>query len=169
MDPAPPAEKPSRVLFVCMGNICRSPAAETIFREKARRAGLQERFPCDSAGTIDYHAGMRADDRMRFAASQRGYEIRSIARPVTEEDLEHFDRIIAMDQDNLRFLRRLARRDGQADKLSLMCDYCRKQRAHEVPDPYYGGSHGFDTVLDLLEDACEGLLETLQRDGADPA
>lgn len=145
-----------------MGNICRSPSAEAVFRHRVEQAGLHDRFRIDSAGTIGFHAGSRADSRMRQAASRRGYSLDSIARQVQPCDFEDFDYIIAMDLANLSDLRNLQRRAPGKAELSLMGDYCRHHQAREVPDPYYGGEAGFEHVLDLLEDACEGLLEHLQ-------
>ncbi len=157
------------VLFVCMGNICRSPAAEGIFRALAQRAGLDGRVRCASAGIIDEHAGEPADPRMRAAAAARGYPLTGRARQVRSEDFHAFDHIIAMDRDNYAALAAMADRAGGKARLSMMCDYARRHAAREVPDPYYGGPQGFERVLDLLEDACAGLLETLtvppQRDG----
>lgn len=157
--------RPKRILFVCMGNICRSPAAEAIFRHKARQAGLEEIFPCDSAGTIAYHGGDQPDRRMREAASRRGYTLEGRSRKVTRDDFQKFDRIVAMDHENLESLRHLAPDDNARTRLSLMGDYARQHRDREVPDPYYGGGRGFEHVLDLLEDACEGLLNDLRPDG----
>jgi protein-tyrosine phosphatase len=145
-----------------MGNICRSPSAEAVFRHRVEQAGLRNRFRIDSAGTIGFHTGNRADRRMRQAASGRGYSLDSIARQVEPRDFEEFDHIIAMDLANLSDLRNLQRRSPGKAELSLMGDYCREHDAREVPDPYYGGEAGFERVLDLLEDACEGLLEHLQ-------
>ncbi|MGA1205404.1 MAG: low molecular weight protein-tyrosine-phosphatase [Opitutales bacterium] len=151
------------VLFVCMGNICRSPAAEAVFKEKVKSSGHSERIACDSAGTIGYHAGSPADSRMRAAGSRRGYHLDSISRQVRPEDLERFDHIIAMDHDNMENLRSMGNvSDGKA-RLSLMCDYARNHDDRVVPDPYYGGDRGFEHVMDLLEDACQGLLEELTR------
>jgi protein-tyrosine phosphatase len=145
-----------------MGNICRSPSAEAVFRHRVEQAGLLDRFRIDSAGTIGFHTGNRADSRMRQAASRRGYSLDSIARQVQPRDFEEFDHIIAMDLANLSDLRNLQRQAPGKANLSLMGDYCRHHKDREVPDPYYGGEAGFEHVLDLLEDACEGLLEHLQ-------
>ncbi|MBT8039401.1 MAG: low molecular weight phosphotyrosine protein phosphatase [Xanthomonadales bacterium] len=151
-----------RVLFVCMGNICRSPAAEGVFRKLVENAGADDRFKIDSAGTIGYHAGEPADSRMRQAASRRGYSLDSRARRVVAGDFGDFDLIVTMDEANYRDV---AERDtGQGARVVRMTDYCRRHRIDEVPDPYYGGSDGFENVLNILEDACSILLEELDGD-----
>lgn len=146
-----------------MGNICRSPSAEAIFQEKVRQSGLGDSITCDSAGTIDYHAGNRADSRMRQAAAKRGYHLDSLARQVRTEDFSRFDHIIAMDRDNLAFLEAMRPDHPESARLSLMCDFSRNHPCREVPDPYYGGKNGFEQVLDILEDACDGLLEEMKN------
>jgi protein-tyrosine phosphatase len=148
-----------RVLFVCLGNICRSPTAEGVFRRLAEQAGAD--IEIDSAGTGGWHAGERADARMRKHAARRGYDLDSRARKVVPEDLERFDLIVAMDDSNLRDLKRLDRQGSYAQKLVKMTDYCRQHREGEVPDPYYGGAQGFELVLDIIEDASRGLLDEL--------
>lgn len=147
------------ILFVCMGNICRSPAAEGVFRNMVSKAGREADFDIDSAGTIGYHSGNRADSRMRAAASQRGYSLESRARRLEQADFENFDLIVAMDDDNYRDIQ--DRRPGQGAAVVRMCEYCTVRSESEVPDPYYGGPSGFEDVLDILEDACSGLLEQL--------
>lgn len=148
------------VLFVCMGNICRSPAAEGVFRALVEKAGVTDHFDIDSAGTIGYHAGHPADARMRAAASGRGYSLDSRARRVELADFENFDLIVAMDDDNYRDLVDLD--TGQGARVVRMCAYGGRHGHSEVPDPYYGGPQGFETVLDILEDACADLLEELR-------
>lgn len=156
------------LLFVCMGNICRSPAAEAIFRHLVDANDLSASFHIDSAGTIGYHEGERADARMRASAADRGYVISSLARQVRPSDFEIFDLILAMDQDNMEcLLAQSSQRNGRAE-IRLMCDFATRHAVREVPDPYYGGPAGFEKVLDLLEDACAGLLEEL-RNRAKPA
>ena len=147
----------SSVLFVCMGNICRSPAAEGVFRHYVERQGAAEDIYIDSAGTIDYHSGKPADSRMRAAASRRGYTLTSISRQVIPEDLDEFDLIVAMDRDNLWYLEDLA--GGAQPHIRLLGSFLSGHQeepgqAPEVPDPYYGGSQGFEDVLDMLERAC---------------
>ena len=149
-----------RVLFVCMGNICRSPAAEGVFRKMVDDAGLSDAFSIDSAGTIGYHAGHAADSRMRAAASRRGYTLDSRARRIEHLDFEDFDLIVAMDDDNYRDIR--AMDSGQGARVVRMCDYGSRHGYDEVPDPYYGGASGFEDVLDILDDACAELLEELR-------
>jgi len=144
------------ILFVCMGNICRSPTAEGIFRKLVDDAGRSDEFEIDSAGTIGYHAGSPADSRMRAAAGQRGYSLDSIARRIEVEDFHRFDLIITMDDDNFDVVSALD--PGNGARVKRMCDYCETHRVSEVPDPYYGGEDGFFNVIDILEDACASLL-----------
>jgi protein-tyrosine phosphatase len=156
-----------RLLFVCLGNICRSPAAEGVFLRLIAREGLEDRFVVDSAGTGGWHAGNPADRRMRAAAERRGIHLSSRARQIALADFTAFDRILTMDDDNLRNVRSLARELGERPGLARiepMTSHCRLHQAREVPDPYYGGEQGFEQVLDLLEDACAGLLEILLRE-----
>ncbi|XP_031499943.1 uncharacterized protein LOC116264099 [Nymphaea colorata] len=163
------ATKPFAVLFVCLGNICRSPAGEGVFRDVVKKRGLESKFNIDSAGTINYHEGNLADPRMRSAARTRGIEITSISRPIRPSDFKDFDLILAMDKQNREdildaFDRWKARDSLPADaatKVKLMCSYCKRHKETEVPDPYYGGPQGFEKVLDLLEDACESLLDSI--------
>ena len=147
-----------RVLFVCMGNICRSPAAECIFRRFVKRAGLSEVIECDSAGTIDYHQGQPPDPRMRQAGDSRGFVIDGRARAAEEEDLASFDLILAMDRENLADLKSLDRQGWYGNKIRLFCRFASGFSEQEVPDPYYGGPAGFEQALDILEDGCEGVL-----------
>lgn len=146
-----------KVLFVCLGNICRSPTAEGVFRHKLRAAGLEHRVQVDSAGTGDWHVGKAPDNRTRQAALRRGYDLSAQrARQVEAADFQRFDLILAMDQSNLRNLEALRPADGCAD-LDL---YLRRYALalDEVPDPYYGGEDGFEQVLDLIEQASDALL-----------
>ncbi|AVO51488.1 low molecular weight protein-tyrosine-phosphatase [Ectopseudomonas mendocina] len=146
-----------KVLFVCLGNICRSPTAEGVFRHKLRAAGLEERVQVDSAGTGDWHVGKAPDSRTRQAALRRGYDLSAQrARQVETADFQRFDLILAMDQSNLRNLQALRPANARAD-LDL---YLRRYELalDEVPDPYYGGEDGFEQVLDLIEQASDALL-----------
>ena len=147
------------ILFVCMGNICRSPAAEGVFRKMVEDAGRGAEFDIDSAGTISYHSGEPADSRMRAAAQRRGYSLDSRARRLADGDFHNFDLIVAMDDDNFRDIQ--GRSPGLGAEIVRMCDYCAVHAESEVPDPYYGGAAGFEKVLDILEDACGRLLEQL--------
>lgn len=149
------------VLFVCLGNICRSPMAEGVFKRILEREGCTADFHIDSAGLHDYHRGELPDERMRRHAESRGYCLIHRSRPVTKEDFEIFDYIIGMDSYNMKALSRMATGDAQRAKLHSMTDFCSRHKAKEVPDPYYGGAAGFEYVIDLLEDACEGLFKTI--------
>ena len=151
------------VLMVCMGNICRSPTAEGVFRQRLHEAGLEHAVRLDSAGTHSYHIGRSPDPRASQAAAQRGYDLSDlVGRQVGPRDFEEFDLILAMDQDNLANLRRLCPR-GQEHKLRLFLSFSSRYAGLEVPDPYYGGAQGFDRVLDMVEDAAEGLLAEIRR------
>lgn len=154
-----------KVLFVCLGNICRSPSAEAVFRGLVRREGLDGEFEIDSAGILGWHAGEPADHRMQLHAIKRGYKLTSLSRQFNPDaDFDYFDYIIGMDDSNISNLRSMARAKGDLSKIYKMTDFSREFTFDEVPDPYYGGDTGFELVLDLLEDACEGLLETIRAD-----
>jgi protein-tyrosine phosphatase len=144
------------ILFVCMGNICRSPAAEGVFRKLVDDAGRGSEFVIDSAGTHGYHIGHPADDRMRAAAADRGYRLDSTARRIARTDFDRFELIVTMDDDNFQEVSAL--NPGTGARVVRMCDYCVERDEAEVPDPYYGGAAGFERVLDILEDACANLL-----------
>ena len=150
------------VLFVCMGNICRSPTAEGVFRQKVAEAGLADRIQTDSAGTHAYHVGEPPDRRARSAAQRRGVSLEDLrARRVSSEDFERFDYVIAMDRDNVALL--IEQSDPQHhEKIRLFLEFS-KGHEDEVPDPYYGGAAGFERVLDLVEDASAGLLQVLRE------
>ncbi len=156
------------VLFVCMGNICRSPTAEGVFNKTAERKRITDvLLTVDSAGTIGYHAGENADPRAIDAAKKRGYDISQIiSRQVNISDFEKFDLIIAMDKDNFANLTTLADKSHLTDaksKIKLFLDYSTQGNYLEVPDPYYGGVQGFDLVIDLIEDASNGLLDSISH------
>ena len=152
----------TKILFVCLGNICRSPMAEGVFNQIIEREGLQDQFVVDSAGLLDYHEGNLPDSRMRKHASNRGYHLTHRSRPVVPEDFDKFDMLIGMDKENIHGLKKIAQTAEQEAKIYIMTDYLKTLEASEVPDPYYGGPAGFEYVIDLLEDACEGLLEELR-------
>lgn len=151
-----------RVLFVCMGNICRSPTAEAVVRAHLENSGLSAEVEIDSAGTHGYHIGKPPDRRAQEAAAGRGYDLSPLrARQVSESDFSRFDRILAMDRDNLEFLRQACPAEHR-NKLQLFLEYSSNHAEREVPDPYYGGADGFQHVLDLVEDAARGLVEDLR-------
>jgi protein-tyrosine phosphatase len=153
-------KKKTSVLFVCMGNICRSPTAEGVFRHFVNEAGLADQIEIDSAGTHAYHIGEPADRRASAAAERRGMSLAEIrARRVSDDDFERFDYILAMDEDNQMRLLDQAPEEHRA-KVQLFLSYASVSET-EVPDPYYGGGAGFEHVLDLIEEASRGLLETL--------
>jgi len=154
-----------QILFVCLGNICRSPSAEAVFNSMIEKNGLEIELSCDSAGTAAYHTGEPADYRMRQIGLKHGYRLTSIARSVDpDSDFDRFDYIIGMDKQNVRDLRSIARNENDRKKIFLMTDFCTDRKYDSVPDPYYGGSAGFELVLDILEDACDGLLQKLQME-----
>lgn len=152
-----------KVLFVCMGNICRSPTAEGVFRHFLRQQGLEGRVEVDSAGTHGYHVGESPDSRTQRAAAARGYDLSNIrARKVAPEDLEYFDLVLAMDQNNMEVLRRMCPPE-LANRLQLFMSYAQNFDDDEVPDPFYGLGHGFDLVIDMVEDASSGLILALRE------
>lgn len=152
-----------KVLFVCMGNICRSPTAEGVFRQRVRDAGLDHRIETDSAGTHSYHIGKAPDPRSQEEARSRGIDLSDIrSRRVAASDFGYFDWVLAMDRDNLEILLAECPRVEQR-KLHLFLGFARGRPEQEVPDPYYGGERGFVQVFDLISDAADGLLETIRR------
>ncbi|GJM04034.1 MAG: phosphotyrosine protein phosphatase [marine bacterium B5-7] len=148
------------VLFVCMGNICRSPTGEGVFQHYVENNGYTDQFNIDSAGTIAYHSGEPADARMCEAAAKRGYQLLSRARKVTEQDLTTFDLVVAMDTDNLIEMESMANGSKQHIRLlgSFLDGYKNNNDAPSVPDPYYGGTAGFERVLDMIESACPMMM-----------
>ncbi|MCH5225288.1 MAG: low molecular weight phosphotyrosine protein phosphatase [Muribaculaceae bacterium] len=151
-----------KILFVCLGNICRSPAAQAIMQKYVDDAGLQNNFYIDSAGLYAGHAGELPDPRMRQHARRRGYQLLHHSRPVNTSDFNEFDLIVAMDDSNFHGLRRLAPTIEDQNKIIRMIDYVKGYpQYHSVPDPYYEGAEGFEIVLDLLEDGCRNLLDSL--------
>lgn len=152
-----------KVLFVCLGNICRSPSAEGVFRAFVEKEGLQDKIFVDSCGTTSHHEGEPADHRMREHATARGYDLTSIARGLTRNDLVEFDYVLTMDNSNYKNVLALTA-DDLKYKIMKMTDFCSKHPHDQIPDPYYGGPEGFELVLDLLEDSCHGLLEKIKRE-----
>jgi protein-tyrosine phosphatase len=157
----PPDPPRTRVLFVCLGNICRSPLAENVFRHLVEEAGLEERFEIDSAGTGSWHVGARPDHRAATVASARGIELRGRARQVTQEDLVAFDYVLAMDRENLAELEYMARNGRATAEIRLLRAYDPHAEGDEVPDPYYGGASGFENVFDIVSRSCRSLLASL--------
>ena len=150
------------MLFICLGNICRSPAAQAVMQAMVDERGLTDRFYIDSAGIGGWHIGDLPDKRMRVHARPRGYELTHRARKVQSGDFEDFDLIVGMDASNVDDLCNLAMTLEQQDKVVMMGDYIRQYPNYDhVPDPYYEGSEGFELVLDLLEDACDNLLDRI--------
>ncbi len=151
------------VLFVCLGNICRSPAAEAIFISLIEKKGLSDGFIVDSAGTGSWHIGKKADSRMRIAAGRRDINILSRARQITNKDFDEFNYILAMDDSNFRNIQDLKNRTASAGFASIkkIQDFRSVFNEQEVPDPYFGGDEGFDYVLDILEDSVNGFLESI--------
>ncbi len=155
----PPSPPPHRILFVCLGNICRSPAAENIFRHMVNEAGREDEFFIDSAGTIDFHEGKPPDERMSDTLRRRGYKVSGRSRPILKEDLESFDLIVTMDEPNLHDVRDMDPAGQYHDKIKPLVSFLKQKDAPRVPDPYYGGQRGFEEVADLLEDGSHGILE----------
>ncbi len=153
-----------RILFVCMGNICRSPAGENVMRSMVEAEGIADRFDIDSAGTISMHSGNSPDGRMIEAGRARGLPMTGRARHVKSADLDKFDLILAMDDENLSYLLDMSSGSDASAELRLFCDFCTKHEESFVPDPYYGGAAGFEKVLDLLEDGCAGLIDQWRAD-----
>ena len=151
-----------KLLFVCLGNICRSPAAENIMNHLVSQSVLSKDIECDSAGTANYHSGNPPDRRMQAAAVKRNIPMIGSARQFTTADFTAFDLILAMDRENYQNILALDPQQQYRDKIKLMCDFASKHPDKEVPDPYFGGAEGFDYVIDLLTDACGGLLSQLE-------
>lgn len=155
---------PYKLLFVCLGNICRSPAAENIMNHLIEDAGLKEQIYCDSAGTSGYHIGSPPDPRMAAAAATSlGIKLHGEGRQFQKSDFQDFDLILAMDRENYDNILLLDVTGEYSHKVRLMCDYCTRHTLKDVPDPYYGGTSGFNRVIYLLVDACEGLLQEIRH------
>ena len=150
--------EPIKILFICMGNICRSPAAEAVFLKKISERGVDHRFEVDSAGTGAWHSGNRADARSREAGENRGYDLQSRARQITGADTTYYHWLICMDSDNLGNVLQLG---ANPANVRLLTDWHPDRKQREVPDPYYGGPEGFELMYDLIEAACDGLIDDL--------
>lgn len=150
-----------RILFVCLGNICRSPLAEGVFRALARERGVEDRFAIDSAGISGYHEGSPPDRRSAETARRRGVELTGRSRRLVADDLRRFDWVIAMDEDNLEAIRELEARAGGTARVHRLREWDPEPDALDVPDPYYGGPRGFDQVHDIVERSCAALLDHL--------
>ncbi len=157
------------ILFVCLGNICRSPAAESVFRQRAAGRAESGEIRVDSAGILDVHAGEPADERMRRTAAARGLNVTSRARQLLPEDLRAFDLVLTMDRDTYHAARALASHPGEEERVRSLPEWIVDPAVEEIPDPYYGGPEGFERVLDLLEEACANLLRELDDHGGPPA
>lgn len=155
------------VLFVCLGNICRSPMAQTIFEKIVEDKGVADKFEIDSAGLGDWHIGDKADPRMRAHANKRGYNITHRARQVQKDDFDKFDYIVGMDEQNIRGLNSLATTDKHRDKILRMRDFLTHHTSDIIPDPYYGVAEDFEHVIDLLEDSCDGFYHYISKEKND--
>ena len=158
-----PTKRPFRVLFVCWGNICRSPAGQNVFQHLLDENSMSDLISCDSAGTIDAHAGKSPDERMRDTLERRGIPVSGAARKISAGDFRDFDLILTMDDFNRQEVLAVAPDAEARAKVHPFTDFCENHEADEVPDPYYGGSSGFELVADLIEDGCQGLLAHIQR------
>lgn len=156
--------KKIHVLFVCLGNICRSPTAEGLFIDLVEKHNLSDHFFIDSAGTCNHHVGELPDARMRKHASKRGYDLNTRARQFEQEDLAKFDYILAMDNSNFRNILSLDKNNQYKKRVYLMCDFAKERFEDEVPDPYWGGDEGFEQVIVILESATVGLLNFIRNE-----
>uniref|UniRef100_A0AB33J7W9 protein-tyrosine-phosphatase n=1 Tax=Prevotella sp. GTC17259 TaxID=3236795 RepID=A0AB33J7W9_9BACT len=150
-----------KILFICLGNICRSPAADGVMKHLVKEAGREREILIDSAGIGDWHIGQLPDARMRQAGAKRGYQFDHHARQFQTTDFSQFDHIYVMDNENYRIITQMARTDAERNKVERLADYLQEHRSETIPDPYYGTMADFDHALDLIEDACTHLLEEL--------
>jgi len=148
-----------RILFLCMGNICRSPAAHCVFQKLVNDSEWADQFVVDSAGTTHFHAGSSPDARIQQQLMIRGIPVLGRAKQIDRFDLEFYDLILAMDKDNLAYLKAMDTQNIYGEKFKLFCEYCRHHQDQEVPDPYYGGHQGFDYVMELIVDGCQSLFD----------
>ena len=151
------------VLFICMGNICRSPTGEGVLKKMLVAEGLNDRVFVDSAGTIAYHSGQPADSRMSQFAAKRGYQLDSVARQTKVADLEKFDLLLTMDRENIENMRAMDKGGKYHDKIRNFCEFCEAHSDKDVPDPYYGGDAGFEHVMDLIEDGCMQIVAHIKK------
>lgn len=158
--------KPTRILFICLGNICRSPLAESVFRHLVRERGVESRFEIDSAGTSGYHAGSPPDQRSVATARTRGVEVSGRSRQIRSEDLHRFDYVIVMDSENLREVQQLQAQAGGTARVHRLREWDPQPDEPDVPDPYYGGPLGFEHVHDVVERSCAALLGHLLQEQA---
>jgi len=152
-----------RILFLCMGNICRSPAGHCVFQHLVDQAEVSDQFEIDSAGIIGFHAGEAPDERIQESMRSRNIPVIGKARQLKVVDLDYYDLILAMDKENLKNAQKLDPSGKLHHKIRLFCEYCTEHDETEVPDPYYGGKSGFEQVLDLIEDGCANLLKVLRQ------
>ncbi len=152
-----------KIMFVCMGNICRSPLAHAVFEDIATREGAAARYRVDSSGTIAYHVGEPPDERMRKVAARHGVEMTHRSQHLKKRHLDEFDLILCMDRDNLRDAQRLAMSEATAAKIAMLRDFDPEARG-DVPDPYYGGPEGFERVYDIVSRSCEALFDALEHE-----
>lgn len=152
-----------KILFVCLGNICRSPAGENIFRHTAKNVGIEHQWDIDSAGTAAWHTGKGPDPRMTKTLQSRGVEVTGRARQIQKRDLAEFDLILTMDDENFANVQKLDPHKQFGDKIKKFTSFCTEHSESEVPDPYYGGQDGFDLVADMLEDGCKSIIETYSQ------
>lgn len=156
-------QKPRRLLFICLGNICRSPAADGVMHQLVKAASIDSEFEIDSAGMGDWHVGQLPDSRMRACGARHGYKFDHRARQFSRSDFQHFDLLIVMDNGNYRGVSSMAHNDADRSKIVMLADYLRHHPGQTViPDPYYGGTADFEFALELIEDACQGLLEEIR-------